>query len=200
RGLTNSRSCGFGGKGQNEVTTLIAGASHYICDECIGLCNDIIAEEFEREFPTESVASMLPESARVSVAAILARGASAAERVSTFGRNRKARKLTHEQTVQPHLAEPEKGKPSFEVLSEMSILASMWRGLDEIVARRAPDASPSGGGVTDPASASPRTEDELREWVRHITERLSFSFEVLDSLAKHLEEPGFDPSQLPVLV
>jgi len=42
-------SCSFCGKGQREVRKLIAGPTVYICDECIRLCNDIIAEESERE-------------------------------------------------------------------------------------------------------------------------------------------------------
>jgi ATP-dependent Clp protease ATP-binding subunit ClpX len=41
--------CSFCGKNQEEVKKLIAGPSVYICDECIELCNDIIAEEEERE-------------------------------------------------------------------------------------------------------------------------------------------------------
>jgi len=41
--------CSFCGKSQREVRKLIAGPSVYICDECIELCNDIIAEEYERE-------------------------------------------------------------------------------------------------------------------------------------------------------
>jgi ATP-dependent Clp protease ATP-binding subunit ClpX len=41
--------CSFCGKSQEEVKKLIAGPSVYICDECIELCNDIIAEEYERE-------------------------------------------------------------------------------------------------------------------------------------------------------
>ena len=40
-------SCSFCGKSQREVRKLIAGPSVYICDECIGLCNDIIADELE---------------------------------------------------------------------------------------------------------------------------------------------------------
>ena len=43
-GKTNL-SCSFCGKSQKEVKKLIAGPSVYICDECIGLCNDIIADE-----------------------------------------------------------------------------------------------------------------------------------------------------------
>ena len=41
--------CSFCGKSQKEVKKLIAGPGVYICDECIELCNDIIAEERERE-------------------------------------------------------------------------------------------------------------------------------------------------------
>ena len=42
-------SCSFCGKSQKEVRKLIAGPTVYICDECIGLCNDIIAEEIEKD-------------------------------------------------------------------------------------------------------------------------------------------------------
>ena len=42
-------SCSFCGKIQKEVKKLIAGPTVYICDECIGLCNDIIAEEIEKD-------------------------------------------------------------------------------------------------------------------------------------------------------
>ena len=38
-------SCSFCGKSQREVKKMIAGPTVYICDECIELCNDIIAEE-----------------------------------------------------------------------------------------------------------------------------------------------------------
>ena len=41
-------SCSFCGKSQKEVRKLIAGPTVYICDECIDLCNDIIAEENAR--------------------------------------------------------------------------------------------------------------------------------------------------------
>ena len=37
--------CSFCGKTQKQVKKLIAGPGVYICDECIDLCNDIIAEE-----------------------------------------------------------------------------------------------------------------------------------------------------------
>jgi ATP-dependent Clp protease ATP-binding subunit ClpX len=41
--------CSFCGKSQDEVRKLIAGPTVYICDECIELCNDIIAEEWKEE-------------------------------------------------------------------------------------------------------------------------------------------------------
>ncbi|MBK8204189.1 MAG: ATP-dependent Clp protease ATP-binding subunit ClpX [Bdellovibrionales bacterium] len=41
--------CSFCGKSQKEVKKLIAGPGVYICDECIELCNDIIAEERDRD-------------------------------------------------------------------------------------------------------------------------------------------------------
>ncbi|HEX9813826.1 MAG TPA: ATP-dependent Clp protease ATP-binding subunit ClpX [Myxococcota bacterium] len=44
-------SCSFCGKSQREVKKLIAGPTVYICDECIELCNDIIAEEYTEDEP-----------------------------------------------------------------------------------------------------------------------------------------------------
>src|SRR5215510_7871617 len=46
---TATLKCSFCGKSQNDVRKLIAGPTVYICDECIDLCNDIIAEEWEEE-------------------------------------------------------------------------------------------------------------------------------------------------------
>src|SRR5690606_17631841 len=53
-----SLCCSFCGKSQKEVKKLIAGPTVYICDECIGLCNDIIAEEIEKEEQTYSSESI----------------------------------------------------------------------------------------------------------------------------------------------
>ncbi|MBI5056228.1 MAG: ATP-dependent Clp protease ATP-binding subunit ClpX [Nitrospirae bacterium] len=43
-------TCSFCGKTQKEVRKLIAGPTVYICDECINLCNEIMAEEFSSSF------------------------------------------------------------------------------------------------------------------------------------------------------
>ncbi|MGO2863167.1 ATP-dependent Clp protease ATP-binding subunit ClpX [Brevibacterium sp. GP-SGM9] len=43
--------CNFCGKSQKQVRKLIAGPGVYICDECIGLCNEIIEEELSETSP-----------------------------------------------------------------------------------------------------------------------------------------------------
>jgi len=42
--------CSFCGKGQKEVRKLIAGPTVYICDECVNLCNEIMAEDIDSSF------------------------------------------------------------------------------------------------------------------------------------------------------
>ena len=41
--------CSFCNKSQRDVRKLIAGPTVYICDECVDICLDIIAEERESE-------------------------------------------------------------------------------------------------------------------------------------------------------
>jgi ATP-dependent Clp protease ATP-binding subunit ClpX len=48
-GSQDTLTCSFCGKSQEEVKKLIAGPAVYICDECIELCNDIVAEETRME-------------------------------------------------------------------------------------------------------------------------------------------------------
>jgi ATP-dependent Clp protease ATP-binding subunit ClpX len=43
--MTNKLHCSFCGKGQHEVTKLIAGPSTFICNECVDLCVNIISDE-----------------------------------------------------------------------------------------------------------------------------------------------------------
>ncbi|MBU4427336.1 MAG: ATP-dependent Clp protease ATP-binding subunit ClpX [Proteobacteria bacterium] len=56
--------CSFCGKSQDEVKKLIAGPSVYICDECIQLCNEIIAEEYTQDSKEDS-SSLLPKPAEI---------------------------------------------------------------------------------------------------------------------------------------
>jgi ATP-dependent Clp protease ATP-binding subunit ClpX len=61
-------SCSFCGKSQREVKKLIAGPTVYICDECIELCNDIIAEEYGQEdAPTASSRVPKPREIKASL-------------------------------------------------------------------------------------------------------------------------------------
>jgi ATP-dependent Clp protease ATP-binding subunit ClpX len=63
-GGSTTLCCSFCGKSQKEVKKLIAGPTVYICDECIGLCNDIIAEEVDRE-ETKDTKLRIPRPAEI---------------------------------------------------------------------------------------------------------------------------------------
>ena len=41
----NEICCSFCGKPQSQVERLISGPDVYICDECVGLCIDILREK-----------------------------------------------------------------------------------------------------------------------------------------------------------
>ncbi|HJO04759.1 MAG TPA: ATP-dependent Clp protease ATP-binding subunit ClpX [Acidobacteriota bacterium] len=59
----SSLRCSFCSKSQSEVRKLIAGPNVYICDECIEICTDIIAEERDLEERSELVE--LPKPAEI---------------------------------------------------------------------------------------------------------------------------------------
>ena len=70
-----SLSCSFCGKSQREVDCLVAGPTVYICNECVGLCSEIV-DTYRREKattpPGESVAlriktSFVPSSVRQAI-------------------------------------------------------------------------------------------------------------------------------------
>jgi hypothetical protein len=42
--MTSTLSCSFCGKSQRYVRKLIAGPCVYICDECVGLCRELISD------------------------------------------------------------------------------------------------------------------------------------------------------------
>ncbi|MDA8156539.1 MAG: ATP-dependent Clp protease ATP-binding subunit ClpX [Actinomycetota bacterium] len=52
--------CSFCGRGQDEVRKLIAGPTVFICDECVGLCNEIIADELYADEKTQPGLPKLP--------------------------------------------------------------------------------------------------------------------------------------------
>jgi len=53
--------CSFCGKSKESVKKFISGPNVYICNECISLCNEILAEEEEREAQEQTVPSPTPE-------------------------------------------------------------------------------------------------------------------------------------------
>lgn len=75
-GSSNTRGlhCNFCGKHQKEVKKLIAGPNIYICDECIVLCNYIMAEENEKSAPAPEIKqdtlSTVPPTASFSLGVI----------------------------------------------------------------------------------------------------------------------------------
>jgi ATP-dependent Clp protease ATP-binding subunit ClpX len=52
--------CSFCGKSKESVKKFISGPNVYICNECISLCNEILAEEEEREAQEQVVPSPTP--------------------------------------------------------------------------------------------------------------------------------------------
>ena len=52
--------CSFCGKSQKQVERLISGPGVYICEECIELCNEIIAEEIQAAQPSAEEQAALP--------------------------------------------------------------------------------------------------------------------------------------------
>ena len=52
--------CSFCGKSKDSVRKFISGPSVYICNECVALCNEILAEEDGRDRPEAAVPSLTP--------------------------------------------------------------------------------------------------------------------------------------------
>ena len=48
----NELRCSFCGKPQSQVKRLISGSGVYICNECVALCQDILASEEQRSAVT----------------------------------------------------------------------------------------------------------------------------------------------------
>lgn len=58
-GNDNGYTCSFCGKKQGQVRKLVAGHNVFICDECIEVCNEMLAEEFSTQ--PQSVSGALPK-------------------------------------------------------------------------------------------------------------------------------------------
>src|SRR6476620_3503179 len=92
-------SCSFCGKNQKEVKKLIAGPTVYICDECIGLCNDIIAEEIEKE-DQQYGSSTIPKPAQIKkVLDEYVIGQDRAKKILAVAVHNHYKRIDHKQTV-----------------------------------------------------------------------------------------------------
>lgn len=62
--------CSFCNKNQNNVRKVIAGPAVFICDECVQVCVDIMADDhrFERDVPVESADADRGNSSRSATA------------------------------------------------------------------------------------------------------------------------------------
>src|SRR5438477_4937651 len=95
-----SLTCSFCGKAQKEVKKLIAGPTVYICDECIGLCNDIIAEEIEKEDQSYGTSS-IPKPAQIKkVLDEYVIGQDRAKKILTVATHNHYKRIDHKQTGQ----------------------------------------------------------------------------------------------------
>jgi ClpX C4-type zinc finger protein len=54
RGIKPDLRCSFCGKPEAEVEKLIAGPSIYICNHCVGICNQILSEGEAPSFPQQT--------------------------------------------------------------------------------------------------------------------------------------------------
>ena len=92
-------SCSFCGKNQREVRKLIAGPTVYICDECIELCNDIIAEEYGQD---DSPAEAPPVKKPQEIKAILDEyviGQERAKKILSVAVHNHYRRIDHQSVV-----------------------------------------------------------------------------------------------------
>ena len=170
-GPTRLLCCSFCGKNQRDVKRLIAGPTVYICDECIGLCNDIIAEEIDREEHAFVLRAKLPGHVRALIAEILERGIPGVTRI--------------QHVINDHVRQLPAGAIPDRRLAQAWDLAANWRMLRDVIAS---GTRPESSG----SAADGSLETELPEWVNPIAERLAGTLEVLDVLARALEAAGLD--------
>ena len=92
-------SCSFCGKNQREVRKLIAGPTVYICDECIELCNDIIAEEYgQDDSPTEASKVKKPQEIKAILDEYVV-GQDRAKKILSVAVHNHYRRIEHQSTV-----------------------------------------------------------------------------------------------------
>ena len=177
--------CSFCGKQQHKVQRLIAGPWTYICDECIGLCNDIIAEDLDGAETATAPLATLPQSARALIAGVLKRGVPAAARI---------RAVLKERVTEDGVNRVADGEPRNERIWGPWHLAGDWNDLHELVklASEENDSDADDGLPARSSGAPSGGSADIPRWVPPIVERLSGTLEVLDVLARRIDEPGVE--------
>ena len=61
----NQQFCSFCGKAVYEVKKLVSGRNVCICDECINLCNDIMAEDTGADAKSDMPSAKLPTPSQI---------------------------------------------------------------------------------------------------------------------------------------
>ena len=176
--------CSFCGKSHREVRKLIAGPTVYICDECIGLCNDIIAEEIELESERLSL-NALPGDCRERIATILERGSPAAERLLRFAYPGYLRILPF-RLLPGFLRRLLRSRRRFRAGTSAGAVASEWIALRKVARANVPGetehrSAEAGSRPPSPAAAAP---DEFPEWARPIIDRLAATQRMLEAVAE----------------
>ncbi len=93
--------CSFCGKTRAEVKKLIAGPAVYICNDCVNLCNDIIAEEAEAVAPALEVPELAALTAHFDAGAV---GQVAAKRALIAALRLHAERVIHDSSARvPHV-------------------------------------------------------------------------------------------------
>src|SRR3569623_1611904 len=95
-----SQTCSYCNKAQKEVKKLIAGPTVYICDECIGLCNDIIAEEIEKEDQSYGTSSLPKPAQNKKVLDEYVIGQDRAKKLLAVAVHNHNKRINHKQTGQ----------------------------------------------------------------------------------------------------
>jgi hypothetical protein len=177
--------CSFCGRQQHEVQRLIAGPSVYICDECIGLCNDIIAEDIDRAETAAAPLATLPQNARALIAGVLNRGVPAAARI---------RAVLQERVTEDSVNRVADGEPRNERIRGPWHFAGDWNDLHDLVkaASEENESDAADGLAARSSGASSGGSADIPTWVPPIVERLSGTLEVLDVLARRIAEPSLE--------
>jgi hypothetical protein len=178
-----NQHCSFCGKSQSEVKKLIAGPAVYICDECIGLCNDIIADELGLENERVGL-NALPGDCRALISTILERGSAAVERLLRSGYPRSPPLLGVRYT-------PMRTSWRFGPGVWLAAVAREWRALQNLAQTDVPGEPEHRAVNPEPSSPPAVSREEFPEWAHPVIDRLTATQAILEAVAgQPLDQSG----------